>query len=304
MRKSVTQEKLIFGPKAQGVDIPGMINRVPPHLYFVASAIFHYLGPSFAVLLFANVPVHGVAWLRIVSAAIIFAIWRKPWQTFKNSNRSSQKLIIGLGGIFAIMNYSFYYAIDLLPLGTVAAIEFIGPILLALIGTRTSRNLLALAFATAGVYLLTDVRIEGELPGFIWAFTNAICFTVYIILAHRLAKSDPNTQPVDRLGASMVFAALMITPMGVEGALPAFKSVILLAAGAGVGISSSVIPYVLDQLAMARLSRATYALFVALLPATAVIIGVVVLQQIPTPVEIIAVVLVIIGVLVVRDQSR
>ena len=90
-------------------------------MYFVASAIFHYLGPSFAVLLFARVSVSGVAWLRIVSAGLVFALWRKPWRTFAVAHRETRWLIAGLGAVFAVMNYSFYVAIDRLPLGTVAA---------------------------------------------------------------------------------------------------------------------------------------------------------------------------------------
>lgn len=300
--KLTISRKLTSGTKIHGLGLSGILNRVPPHLYFVASAIFHYLGPSFAVLLFARVSVSGVAWLRIVSAAIIFLVWRKPWRAFAKTNKKTQSLIIGLGAVFAVMNYSFYYAIERLPLGTVAAIEFIGPILLALVGTHTWRNLLALALTAAGVYLLTDIRFEGEPMGFVWAFANAICFTVYIILAHRLAMSDPGTKPVDRLGASMVFAALVITPLGLEGALPAITDPVALMAGVGVGLSSSVIPYILDQLAMSKLSRSTYALFVALLPATALIIGAIVLRQIPTWLETGAVGLVIGGVLTVKEK--
>ncbi|UZR98436.1 EamA family transporter [Chondrinema litorale] len=278
--------------------------QIPPHLYFVASAIFHYLGPSFAVLLFTRVSVDGVAWLRILSAAIIFAIWRRPWNTFMHVNIKVRYLIIALGVTFALMNYSFYYAIDKLPLGTVAAIEFIGPVLLALTGTKTFRNLFALALTTTGVWFLTDARIEGELEGFFWAFVNAICFIVYIILAHRLSSIDAQTKSVDRLGASVIFAAVMITPLGIEGALPAFTNTVAILAGIGVGISSSVIPYVLDQLAMSKLSRATYSLFVALLPATAVIIGIIVLKQIPTSVEIAAVTAIISGVLISQDKKQ
>lgn len=278
--------------------------QIPPQLYFVASAIFHYLGPSFAVLLFARVSVDGVAWMRIISAALIFAVWRKPWNTFMQVALKVRYLIIALGITFAFMNYSFYYAIHKLPLGTVAAIEFVGPVLLALIGTKTLRNLFALALTTTGVWFLTDARIEGELEGFFWAFANSICFIVYIILAHRLASIDTKTKSVDRLGASMIFAAIMITPLGIDGALPALSDAIAIVAGIGVGVSSSVIPYVLDQLAMSKLSRSTYALFVALLPATAVIIGVIVLKQIPSLVEIVAVISIILGVLVVQDNRQ
>lgn len=278
------------------------LDYVPPQLYFVASAIFHYLGPAFAVILFGQISVEGVAWLRIVSAALVFAIWRRPWRIFKSVDKSAIYLMIGLGATFAFMNYSFYYAISKLPLGTVAAIEFIGPVLLAVIGTKNLRNFIALMFTSLGVWMLTDVRFEGTPEGFMWAFANAICFVVYIVLAHKLATLDSQTKSIDRLGISMIIASIFITPLGVGGALPAIDHVSLLMAGLGVGISSSVIPYLLDQLAMEKLSRATYSTFVALLPATAVIIGVLVLSQIPTWLEILAVCLIIVGVVTTKDK--
>ena len=277
---------------------------MPPHAWFLGSAIFHYLGPSFAVLLFTRVPVGGVAWLRIVSAALVFAVWRRPWRMYFSSTRAAQLLMLSLGVVFALMNYSFYIAIDRLPLGTVAAIEFIGPILLALAGSRTGRNLAALALAAGGVYLLTDVRLAGDPSAFVWAFANAALFTLYIVLAHRLARVDLTTSPIDRLAASMIIAGLAITPLGLLDATDAFVDPIALTAGIGVGISSSVIPYVFDQLAMRRLPRATYALFVALLPATAVIVGVVVLTQIPTIVEVAAVGQVIAGVILHQEPAQ
>jgi inner membrane transporter RhtA len=270
--------------------------KPPPHLYFVGSAIFHYLGPSFAVLLFAVVPVAGVAWLRIVSAGLVFALWRRPWRIFADSDTATRWLIVGLGAVFAVMNYSFYLAIDALPLGTVAAIEFLGPLVLALAGTRSLRNLAAVVLAVGGVWVLTDIRLEGSAEGFAWAFVNALLFTAYIVLAHRLARAAAGTSPIDRLGASMLVAAVVITPLGITSALPAFGDAGALAAGIGVGLSSSVIPYVFDQLAMQRLPRETYSLFVALLPATAVVVGVIVLRQIPTLIEIAGVALVILGV--------
>jgi inner membrane transporter RhtA len=278
-------------------------DRLPPHLFFIGSAVFHYLGPSFAVLLFARVPVAGVAWLRIVAAGLIFALWRRPWRMFLEAERNTQWLIVGLGVVFALMNYSFYIAIDRLPLGTVAAIEFVGPILLALAGTSTVRNLIAVVVAGAGVYVLTDVRIEGDPAAFAWAFTNAALFTLYVILAHRVSRADPSTSPIDRLGAAMLIASLAITPLGLAEALPALGDPIAIAAGVGVGVSSSVIPYVFDQLAMRRLPRATYSLFVALLPATAVVIGIIVLHQIPLAVETLGVALVMLGVLAHQEAD-
>jgi inner membrane transporter RhtA len=87
------------------------------------------------------------------------------------------------------MNSCFYLAIDRLPLSTVAAIEFLPVILLAALGVRTPRNGLALALAAAGVYVLTDVRLQGEPLGVAFAFANAALFALYIVLAHRVARS-------------------------------------------------------------------------------------------------------------------
>jgi inner membrane transporter RhtA len=274
----------------------------PPHAYFVGSAIFHYLGPAFAVLLFARVEPLGVAWLRIASAAVIFALWRKPWRSLVAAGPDTRRTVAGLALVFAAMNVCFYVAIDRLPLGTVAAIEFVPVIVLAAVGARSGRNALALALAVAGVYLLTDVQLAGEPVGIAFAFANAALFAVYIVLAHRLARSA-GIGSIDGLAAAILVAAIVVTPVAGWSAAPALVDPVALAAGIGVGVTSSVIPYVLDQLAMARLSRATYSLMVSLLPATAVAIGVVVLAQIPTEVEVAGVALVVAAMAVHRERA-
>ena len=275
-----------------------LAETTPPEAFFVVSAIFHYLGPAFAVLLFARVDVLGVAWLRIASAAVIFALWRRPWRSVRGAGR----LLLAWGVVLAAMNSCFYLAIDRLPLSTVAAIEFLPVIVLAAFGARTPRNLGALALAIPGVYLLTDVALEGDPLGVAFAFVNAALFAAYIVVSHRAAQNG--TVPgIDLLGMAMIIAAVVATPIGVWGAAPAFLDPVALAAGVGVGVSSSVIPYVTDQLAMARMSRSTYALMVALLPAMATVIGVVVLAQLPNAVEALGVALVIAGVAVHRDAD-
>ena len=278
------------------------IARTPPHAYFVGSAIFHYLGPSFAVLLFARVDVLGVAWLRIAAAAVVFAIWRRPWRTLTSLDRSDVLLVAGLGLVFALMNASFYTAIDRLPLATVAAIEFIGPVALALLGVRSARNLAAVAAALVGVYLLTHARFAGSPTGVAFAFANAALFTLYIVLAHRMARR-PTMGGIDGLAAAMLFAFLFVSPIGGMEAARTFADPVALAAGIGVGISSSVIPYVFDQLAMARLARETYALFVALLPATAAVIGVIILSQLPPRLDLVGIALVTLGVVLHRSEG-
>jgi inner membrane transporter RhtA len=274
--------------------------RIPPHVYFVVSAVFHYLGPAFAVLLFSRVAVLGVAWLRIAGAALVFSLWRRPWRVLVEADRDGRRLLLVWGAVLAVMNCCFYLAIDRLPLGTVAAIEFLPVIALAALGARTKRNALALLLAVPGVYLLTGVRFQGEALGSAFAFANAGLFALYIVLAHRVSRLEQVTG-IDGLAASMLVAALAVTPLAGSAALPAFADPVALAAGLGVGISSSVIPYMSDQLAMRRLARSTYALMVSLLPATATVIGIVVLAQVPSLTEVLGVGLVIAGVAVHRE---
>jgi inner membrane transporter RhtA len=272
----------------------------PPESFFVGSAIFHYLGPAFAVLLFARVEPLGVAWLRIASAAAVFALWRRPWHAFARLDAGGRRTVVAMGAVLAAMNCCFYISIDRLPLGTVAAIEFLPVIALAAVGTRTTRNVIALAAAVCGVYLLTDVRIAGEPLGVAFAFANAALFALYIVVAHRVAQSR-QMSGINGLGAAMLIATLAVTPVGGSYVAPVLLDPVAVAAGIGVGISSSVIPYVCDQLAMARMTRATYSLMVSLLPATATVVGVIVLAQIPTSTEILGVGLVVAAVAVHRE---
>jgi inner membrane transporter RhtA len=269
--------------------------RIPPEAYFIVSAVFHYLGPAFAVLLFARVDVLGVAWLRIASAAAVFAAWRRPWRAFAAQDRDGRRLLLAWGAVLATMNACFYVAISRLPLGTVAAIEFLPVIALAALGARTPRNAAALLLAVPGVYLLTNVQLTVEPLGLAFAFANALLFALYIVLADRVAKRA-QLRGIDGLAASMLIAAVVVTPLGGWQALPAVGDPVGLLAGVGVGLSSSVIPYISDQLALRRLPRATYALMISLLPATATVIGVAVLRQIPGLAEVGGVALVVAGV--------
>jgi inner membrane transporter RhtA len=287
----------------QQLSVPRLVTKAPPHAYFMVSAVFHYLGPAFAVLLFARVDVLGVAWLRIASAALVFAVWRRPWRAVRALDRDGRRLIAAWGAVLAVMNACFYLAIDRLPLATVAAIEFLPVIALAALGARSRRNVVALSMAVAGVYVLTGVHLAGEALGIGLAFANAVLFALYIVLAHRVAQ-HPAVSGIDGLGVAMLIAAVAVTPVAGPAAAHAFTDPVALAAGIGVGICSSVIPYVTDQLAMANLSRAAYSLMVSLLPAIATVIGIVVLTQLPTTAELAGVALVAGGVAVHRDVDE
>jgi inner membrane transporter RhtA len=248
----------------------------------VLGATFHYLGPSFAVLLFVHVDALGVAWLRLASAAVVFAVWRRPWRVFGEGTPAERRTMLALGIVLAAMNTAFYLALDRAPLATVASLEFLGVVALAAYGIRTRRNTVALGLVCGGAALLTHVSLAGSAAGLLWAAVNCAGFVLYVVLGHRISGAGG----VDRLGVAVVVAAVVATPLGIKQASPAFTHPAWLAWGAAVGICSTVIPYVADQWAMSRLPRASYALMLALLPVTATICGLVLLGQVPGHLEV------------------
>ena len=271
----------------------------------MVSAIFHYLGPSLAVLLFARLDVLGVAWLRIASAAFVFTLWRRPWRRPGRLDTGERWSLLALGAVLAVMYSAFYLAVDRLPLSTVGAIEFLGTVILAAAGVRTWRNTGAIVLTTAGVVTITTIRITGQPLGFVFAFANCGLFMLYIVLGHRIANTGTSRwASIDRLAGAMAIAAVAATPWGLGEALPAFGHPVLLLAGAGVGVCSSVIPYVTDQLAMARLPRATFSLMLALLPVFATVIGAIVLRQVPTVQDAAGITLVVLGVALHQQERK
>jgi len=327
MATSASPEEAAGTSGPQPASLASKALNLPPASYFVVSAIFHYLGPALAVLLFAHVAALGVMWLRFAGAAVVFAVWRRPWRLAGRLDRRQRGTLLALGIVLAGMNAMFYLAIARLPLATVGAIEFLGTVVLAALGARSRRNIAALALTVAGVTALTVVQVAARPLGIALAFGNCAGFMLYVVLGHRIANTPtpdtptPDTTPnnttpqnttprnttgtaIDQLGAAMLIGAVAATPVGFGAALPVFAHPAWLAWGIGVGVCSSVIPYVMDQLAMARLPRATFALMLALLPAFATITGAVVLGQIPTVRELAGIGLVIVGVAVHRADGQ
>ena len=218
-----------------------VVETVSPHAWFGVSAIFRYLGPSFAVLLFPAVGVFGVAWFRIASAAVIFAPLTKPWKTIREADGKTRNVLIGLGVCLAVMNTSFYLALERLPMSLVAAMEFIGTIGVALYGLRTGRNALALVLTVLGVFILIDVKWSTDPLGLFWAGLNGALFVGYIVLGHKVAEGGASGG-VERLGAAMVIAFVFLMPIGFVQAVKVFGAIELVLAGIAVGVCSSVIP--------------------------------------------------------------
>ena len=258
-----------------------------------------YLGAALAVLLFARVAASGVAWMRVLSAAVVLLAWRRP---ALRRGRRSWWLLVAFGTTLAAMNLCFYEAISRIPVGSAVAVEFAGPVTVAALGSRRRQDWLALGIAVAGVLLVADVHLSHRGEGVALAGLAGVLWAGYIVLGARVARA--HGAGVDALALAMAAGALAIAPFGAVPAAKVFTNPPLLAAVIGVGLLSSVVPYGLDQVAMRRMPRHRYALTLALLPATAAVVGAVVLGQLPGGLELLGIALVMASLVIVNRTAR
>lgn len=259
---------------------------MPALALFVVSGLTQYVGAALAVGLFAVIAAPHVAWLRIVVAAAVLLAWRRPWRTRWTGR--DLLAVAAFGTVLAGMNVTFYIAIDHLPLGTAVAIEFIGPIAVATITGRGLRERFGIILAAGGVVLLAGVTITqgrgpGTAVGLVAIGAAAACWAGYILLGRRVALKGSG---VTSLSLAMTAGAIVFAPFVAAGSAPVLRDWHLAAAVVGIAVLSSVIPYAIEQVVLRRVTAATFAVMLALLPATAAIVGAVVLRQLPTPLEV------------------
>ena len=253
-------------------------------LFFVVGAVSQYVGAAIGVWLFATTEPATVAWLRALGAAVVLLAWRRPWGA--SWTRRSVGAAAAFGAVTLAMNIAFYEAIARIPLGTAVAIEFTGPVAVAVIGSRRPSDYVAVGLVGAGVYLLAGVQSDVDAAGVAFALLAAALWAGYIVLGKRVADAGAG---LDSLAVGMAVAAVVSAPVLI--ALQAATDVSVLAEprtwlwGAGIGLLSSAIPYALDQPVLATIGRARFALLLALLPATAAVVGAVALAQRPTVAE-------------------
>lgn len=277
-----------------GTLINRMLRDVPAPLLFVAGGCSMYLGAALAVVLFGLLSPAGVAWLRMLVAALVLLIWRRPdraaWQ--------GRRLILAgcFGLVTGLMNVAFYEAIARLPLGTAVAVEFCGPVVVAAFGLRGVRDIAALVLAATGVVLIAQVRLAGSGTGLLLALVAALMWAGYIVFGKWVARSGSG---LDDMTVGFVVAAALLCPLA-AGAGPAWGSPNLLLLAVGVGVLSTVLPYALDQVVLRRIDRSQFALLLALLPASASMVGFVVLGQVPHPEEAAGIVAVALAVAAAR----
>jgi inner membrane transporter RhtA len=272
----------------------GVATRVPAPVLFVVGALSMYVGAALAVALFDRLPPTAVAVLRLLGAALVLLAWRRPARSAWRGPRFWRAAAFGLAT--ALMNIAFYEAIARLPLGTAVAIEFCGPVAVAAVASRRPRDVAAVLFAAVGVLLIADVRWSGSPSGVLWALGAATMWAAYIVLGKRVASGGNG---LDDMTVGFAVAAVVLSPLlfaGGTGALDALADPLVLVLAVGVGVLSSVVPYVLDQVVLRRLGQARFAVLLALLPATATVVGLIGLAQVPTLLEFLGIAAVVAAV--------
>lgn len=275
------------------------VRTASPEALFVIAGISQYTGAVVAVNLFEEVRPATVAWFRVMSAAVV--LMAVSWREVRSRWTKSQLVsAITFGTVTAIMNLLFYLALDRLPLGKSVVIEFIGPIAVAAAFTRSVRNSAALALAATGVITLSGVELGGEPWGIVFILSASAMWAVYIILGRRVAQLD---RGMAGLGVGLAIGSLVVLPFGVSGSGEVFGSGRLLLMCVAVGALSSAIGYGIDQVVMRRIPVRRFAVLLALLPVSALLLGFLALGQRPSVADLFGAALVIGGVLLQeRDE--
>ena len=284
----------------EGLRADRIFNAAPPELFFILSAIAQYTGAIIAVNLFDEVSPATVAWLRVLSASLILLAFSFR-QSHQRWSRRELYWVAAFGASTALMNLFFYLAIDRLPLGKGVTIEFIGPITVAALRTRSVRNTVALLFAAVGVVVLGGVELGNEPLGLVFILAASVMWAGYIVMGSRVALAD---RGVSGLALGLLFGGIVITPFAAGDASAAFSSGKILIGCILVGLLSNAIGYGIDQSTLRRIPIRRFSVMLALLPVCAAIFGFAFLNQSPSVLDMLGMALVLIGVAVQeRDET-
>jgi inner membrane transporter RhtA len=231
------------------------------------------MGSALAKHLFSEVGSFGTVALRLFfAAALLMLLWRPSLRL----SRHTWTVVLSYGVILGLMNQCFYLALARLPLGIAVTIEFLGPLAVALAGSRRWLDAFWAVLAAGGVVLLMEGRGDLNLVGFLFAFAAGTCWGLYILVGAALGR---HTTEGNGLALGMAVAALVVVPFGVAASGTALIQPWVLVAGLGVALLSSVIPYSLDLEALRRIPPRVFGILMSLEPAMAALIGLVVLQE-------------------------
>ncbi|WP_042399252.1 EamA family transporter [Streptacidiphilus carbonis] len=250
-----------------------LLGAIPPTMLVLLGIVSVQLGSAVAKHLFSAVGSFGTVALRLFFAAVVLlALWRPPLRM----NRRAWAVVLGYGVVLGTMNLCFYQALARLPLGIAVTAEFLGPLAVALFGSRRWLDALWAVLAAGGVLLLMQGRGDLNLVGFLFALAAGTCWGLYILIGAALGR---HTTEGNGLALGMAVGALVAVPFGVADSGTALIRPWVLVAGFGVALLSSVIPYSLDLEALRRIPPRVFGILMSLEPAMAALIGLVVLQE-------------------------
>jgi inner membrane transporter RhtA len=284
---------------------PGPVTRyletATPEALFVLSAISQYIGAAIAVSVFDEVAPQTVAWFRVIGASVALLLVARAWRpSWWHWTRPEVVAAAVFGVATALMNTFFYLGIDRIDLGKSVAIEFIGPIAVAAAMTHTARNALALALAAGGVVTLGGVELADNALGLLFILLASVMWAAYIVVGSRVAQLG---RGVSGLALGLSIGSLALTPIGAPGSAPVWGSPTLLVLCMATGVFSNAIGYGIDQFVLRRIPIRRFSLLLALLPVTAVAVGWLVLDQVPSGIELVGIALVLVGVAVQEREE-
>ncbi len=249
------------------------IHAIPPTALVFLGIVSVQVGSAFAKHLFGTVGSLGTVTLRLFfAAAVLMVVWRPSLRM----NRRAWRVVLGYGVILGLMNLCFYQALARIPLGVAVTIEFLGPLAVALAGSRRWLDALWAVLAAGGVILLMGGGGTLDLVGCLFALAAGICWGFYILLSAALGR---HTTHGNGLALGMVVAALVVVPFGVADGGAALVRPWVLGAGCGVALLSSVVPYSLELEALRTMPPRAFGILMSLEPAMAALIGLLVLQE-------------------------
>ena len=251
------------------------LDRVPAPALVITGVLSVQLGAAVAKSLFDHLTPTGVVALRLVFGAIVLGVLFRP--RIRNRPRSELRLAVAFGLTLVSMNLCFFQALDRIPLGIAVTLEFVGPLAVALVGSRRSSDFLWVAMAAAGIALLAPGVGGGtDAVGVAFALAAGVLWGVYILLGARVGRAFSGPTG---LVLAMTVGACVALPLGVASAGSSLLEPALLAAGFGVAILSSAIPWSLELEALRRLPTHVFSVLMSLEPAIGALVGFVVLGE-------------------------
>ena len=263
---------------------------VPPWALTMAAMLSVQLGSALSVDVISTVGPAGTAWLRLSIGALIFLVLARP--PLRSVRRADVPVLLGLGVTTGVQTIAFLAAIDRIPLGTAVAVEFLGPLTVAAVRSRDARALTWPALALVGVVLLTEPwRGTTNVPGLAFAALAAIGWASYILLTQRIGDRFTG---LGGLSLTVPVAAATAALLGVPQAAGHLTFGVV-AASAGLAMLLPVLPFALELVALRRLTPTAFGTLMALEPAIGVILGLLVLHQEPSPVQLVGIGLVVLA---------